>query len=229
MVQAELSAGVMHARHVRAVIFDFDGVIVDTEPLQQKAYIAAFAELGVMLSVNDLTSWLGHRQVEIVAGLARAHSLAIDLPALCSRRTSIYIDLLRRRVEPMPTAVEAVNLAVREGLICAIASSSGSAEIRVALEALDLSRCFSVVVTGEDVERPKPSPDVYDVAVERLGVRRDKCVAVEDSQIGLTAAIAAGLAVIAVPNNLTQTHDFARASARAKSVLEAVRTVVTGI
>jgi HAD superfamily hydrolase (TIGR01509 family) len=129
----------------------------------------------------------------------------------------------------MPTAVEAVNLARSEGLICAIASSSGSAEIYVALEALELSHCFSVVVTGEDVKRPKPSPDVYDVAVERLGVRSDECVAVEDSQIGLAAAIAAGLAVIAVPNDLTRTHDFARASARAESVLEAVKAVVIGI
>lgn len=226
MVSAQLSGAVVQLRKPDAVIFDLDGIILDSEPLQQEAYIRTFSGFNVTLTVDDLVPWMGCREAEILAGLSARHDLKVDGAELKKLRSAEYTALLSAGVPPMDSALDAVALARRQGITCAIATSSSRAEATLALEGLGILGEFAVMVTGDDVRQSKPEPDVYLRAVELLGVPAARCVAIEDTGVGVDAAASAGICVIAVPHSLTRHHDFRRASGTAASVLEAVSLVL---
>lgn len=225
MASAQLSYDVMRP-WPDALIFDLDGIILDSEPLQQEAYIRTFSSFDVTLAVDDLVPWMGYREAEILNGLVSKHGLEVDEARLKKLRTAEYVALLAAGVSPMDSALDAVALAREEGITCAIATSSSRVEASIALEGLGILGHFAVMVTGDDIRHPKPQPDVYLRAAELLGVSPTRCAAIEDTGVGVEAAAAAGMLVIAVPHSLTRHHDFRRASGTAASVLEAVSLVL---
>jgi HAD superfamily hydrolase (TIGR01509 family) len=121
-------------------------------------------------------------------------------------------------MEAMPGAVELVR-ALRAGRVpIAVASSSGLADVAASLRAVGLDDDLPVRASAEEVARPKPAADVYLLAVRRLGLAPEACVALEDAGPGVAAAVAAGLACVAVPNAYTVGHDFAGAALVARSL-----------
>lgn len=210
---------------LRAVVFDLDGVLVDTEHLQQRAYIATFERLGVQLSHADLLPWLGHREEEILRALVGQHALSANLQQLQRRRKQEYLGFLRQKLEPMPGAVEVVREAYRCGVSCAVASSSGREEVETCLSLLGLTSTLEAVVTGSDVRNGKPSPEVYCKVLAELGVAPSECLAIEDSEVGVAAAIGAGIAAVAVPNELTASQDFSAAVCVAPDIGSVLRII----
>ncbi len=192
-----------------AVIFDFDGVLIDSEGLQYKSYLEVLARYGVWVSLEEYCEhW-------IAAGCGPEHAvekygLPITPEELRELKSPVYHQILRSEVTLMPGVVAALGriaLAFPLGL----ATNSNRADVGYAMEHFDLARHFAVVVTRDDYERAKPEPDAFVTAAARLAVPPERCVIVEDAYKGIVAAKRAGAKVVAVPNDYTRTNDFSSA------------------
>lgn len=185
-----------------AVVFDFDGVLADTEPLHLRAFQEAFATRGWTLDpASYVERYLGYDDAGLVDVFARDRGLALaadEVGALLDAKSRAFRRLIESGAVLYPGAADCVaRLAARHRL--AIASGALHAEIEDILGGAGLLAPFGAVVGADDVPRSKPDPDCYLRAAELLGVAPQDCVAVEDSRWGLQAARSAGMRTIAVP------------------------------
>jgi HAD superfamily hydrolase (TIGR01509 family) len=182
-----------------AVIFDLDGVLVDSEQLWNGAKEALVRETGGAWRDEAATAMMGMSSPEWAAYLHDELGVPMDVGAINREVVRRMEEGYRRDLPLLPGAVEAVRrLAARWPL--GLASSSNRELIDLVLEVAGFGDAFRVTVSSEEVARGKPAPDVYLAAAGRLGVRPERCVAIEDSSNGLRSAAAAGMKVIAVPN-----------------------------
>jgi sugar-phosphatase len=185
---------------MRAIIFDMDGVLIDSEPLWRRAEREVFAEQGLILSDDDCKQTMGLRTDELVAYWYRHHRWLARSQAVVAKAIDARVaELIANHGAPLPGAVAAVGVARDSGLPVGLASSSSLDLIELVVRALGLEGCFAVACSGVDEERGKPDPAVYFTAAHRLGVSPTDCVAIEDSVRGVEAAAAAGMRVVAVP------------------------------
>lgn len=197
---------------IRGVVFDLDGTLADTEPLQWEAYRRALAPFGVDVGREEYARhWIA------VAGGAeyacRTYALPIDAAELRARKAVAYRTLIAAGVRPRPgarAALERLHPVHRLG----IATNSTRADVDVVMGHLGLADLLDAVVTREDYDRQKPSGDAYVAAARALGLAPRECVVVEDTTRGVRAGLAAGCPVVAVPNELTRDNDFSGAVRR---------------
>ncbi|MDP2315728.1 MAG: hexitol phosphatase HxpB [Pseudomonadota bacterium] len=184
-----------------AVIFDMDGVLVDSEPLWHEAEIEAFGAVGVRLTVADCLRTTGLR-VDAVVDYWFAHQpwAARSKLAVESDIVAGMVRRLREHARPLPGAVEAVRFLHARGLPLAVASSSPLVLIEAVLARLALADAFRLVRSAEHEPHGKPHPGVYLTTAAALGVDPRACVAIEDSGNGIRAAVAAGMYTVAVPD-----------------------------
>ncbi|MER5951308.1 HAD family hydrolase [Streptomyces sp. NPDC001904] len=179
------------------VIFDNDGVLVDSEPLSNTLLAGYLTELGHPTSYEDsLRDYMG-------AALHRVHDLVLERSG--ERLPADFDDVFHARVfaaferelQPVPGVVEVLEKLVAEGVPYCVASSGSHERIRVGHRTTGLDRWFGQgrVFSSEDVGRGKPAPDLFLYAAERMGVAPEKCVVIEDSPLGVQAAVAAGMDV----------------------------------
>ena len=184
-----------------AVIFDLDGLLIDSEPHWRRAEIEVFARAGLHLTDAECAETTGLRIDEVVrlrrAQCAGWHTLteADAVEEVLARVTALLV----AEGEPKPGAAAAVRRVVASGARVALASSSPMRVIRAALAGIGLEAAFEVVHSAEGEPYGKPHPGVYLTTAERLGVAPTACVAVEDSLNGLVAAKAARMRCVAVP------------------------------
>ncbi len=185
-----------------AVIFDLDGVIVDSEPLHEAAFHAVFAELGHAEDHGiDFTAYYGSTDRAVWNDFLVRFPQSEPLEALAERKQRRFLDLLRDRRPVFPDVAQLVErLAPHTAL--AVASGSGHPVIAEALSLADLRRYFRAVVSSEDVPHGKPEPDIFLYAARQLGVVPADCCVIEDSPAGVTAARAAGMDVIALTHSV---------------------------
>jgi beta-phosphoglucomutase len=209
---------------LEAVVFDFDGVIANSEPLHFRAYERVLARQGVTLSEHDyFARYLGFDDVGAFEALARDRGLTWtrdDVAALVARK-AIELEALERDVSVLfPGAAEAIARAAAMVPI-AIASGARGEEIRRVLRRAQLDALFTAIVSAEDTPVSKPSPEPYLRALALLRAARGsaidaaRCVAIEDSRWGLESARGAGMRTIAVTN----TYDEAALTAFADVVI----------
>lgn len=180
-----------------AVIFDFDGTLVDTMPIHYEAYRRAFAEAGLALEAAQFYGHVGGAARETIPRFLAGRPCPWSIAELHARKQEIAKALLA--TAPLVTLATAQLIPLLYGrLALAIASSGSRSGIEVVLDRLDLRSRFAAVVTGEDAERGKPAPDLFLLAAERLGVRPARCMVFEDTDDGVAAALGAGMAVIDV-------------------------------
>lgn len=185
--------------NIRAVIFDMDGVLVDSEALINAAAIAMFQEKGLLVQPDDFLPFVGAGEDRYIGGVAESYGFPLDVPAAKKRTYEIYLDLVPLRLEAFPGVPYLIHECRKAGLLLAVASSADLIKVRANLEKIDLPLPFwDTVVTGEAVLNKKPSPDIFLTAAERLGVTPADCVVVEDAVNGLQAANAAGMRCVAV-------------------------------
>ncbi len=187
-----------------AVIFDFDNVIVDSEPLHYEAYARVFAKHGHVIDRDEYwlewTSRGGGAESEI-----RRYKLDLDPAAVRAEKDPIYAAFCRSgAVRVFPEASRVVERLRRRGLAIAIASGSYEADIRSILRASGLEDAFAAVVGKDRIERWKPHPDTYLAAAAALGVPPARCLAVEDAEKGIRSAHAAGMSVILIETVITK-------------------------
>jgi HAD superfamily hydrolase (TIGR01509 family) len=195
-----------------AVIFDFDGLIVDTEMPEYLAWQAVYARYGLTL---PLDSWLRNvgRNDSPFDPLApfRGSDGPMRPDAVLSLWRGHRARLEREYLKPLPGVLALLDELKNTGLRAAVASSTQRRRIQHLLSELRLKDRFDAVACGDEVPLAKPAPDVYLLAARRLAVPPAACVALEDSEPGLRAAKAAGMPCIAVPSQLTRTMDFSAA------------------
>lgn len=198
--------------HRIGVVFDLDGLLVDSEGLQARAFAIALAPFGVALDDETFSRFVGISTWQNFRDLARIHPhLAPHLEEIQARKDRAYQDLVEREMRPMPGARSLVESLHRSGIPMAVASSSPRADVKASLSWAGLSAWLDRIAAGDEVARPKPAPDLYLRATEMIGLAPSRCVALEDAQAGVAAAKAAGLACIAIPNRYTRHHDLSRA------------------
>jgi HAD superfamily hydrolase (TIGR01509 family) len=199
---------------VDAIIFDMDGVLVDSEPLHTRATTLLLADCGLEWDERESGEYIGLTDAESFAALKLRHGLAGDPVDLADRWAERAIVLLQQHARPLP-GVPAVPLALREqGYRLALASSSRPSVIAATLDAIGARQLFELFVSGAEVPRGKPSPDVFLETARRLGVSPARCLVIEDSHHGVTAARAAGMRCLAIPCPTTAHQDFTHATAR---------------
>jgi len=196
---------------IRGLVFDFDGLILDTELPVYQAWAEIYQRHGLELSAEFWTTIIGRGSdyFDPVADLEQRLGLELDREAIqAARRTREMEMVMDLRV--MPGVNEWRQQATAMGVGMGVASSSSRRWVVGHLERLALDG-FSCIRCGDDVERAKPAPDLYLAVLECMGVAAHEAVAVEDSGSGVRAAKAAGLHCVAVPSSMTAGHDFAPA------------------
>jgi len=214
---------------IDAVIFDMDGVLVDSEPLHTRALTLVLGEYGLAWDERESRDFIGVTDVETFAALKARHGLPGDPRAMASRWAECAGRLVRRHPRPL-AGVPAVPLALRErGYRLALASSSRPPLIAATLEAIGVETLFEVVVSAAAVGRGKPAPDVFLEAARRLGVPPARCLVIEDSHNGVTAARAAGMRCVAIPCETTRHQDFGHATARLARLTDLLDSPLLGV
>lgn len=213
------------------LVFDFDGVICDTEHPEYEATRVAFAEQGVVLTSEVWASAIGRSWEDAWRTINDAHGHEVDLDVARLRRRAVHGDLIHRQ-GPMPGVVALLDAAAAAGIPMAVASNSDHDWVDGHLRRLGLRERFVSLHTVDTVERGKPHPDPYLAACAALGVAPHHAVAFEDSHTGVTSATAAGMVVVAVPHALTAGHDVSAAtlvvSSLAQVALEDLRVLFVG-
>lgn len=181
------------------VMFDLDGVLVDSEQLWNEAKETLVREAGGRWREAAPRAMMGMSSPEWSAYLRDELGVDRDLDEINRDVVGRMERLYRAKLPLLPGAQEAVR-ALQPHWPLGLASSSNREIIDLVLEVSGLADAFAATVSSEEVERGKPAPDVYLEAARRVGVEPSRCVAIEDSSNGLRAAVAAGMAVIAVPN-----------------------------
>lgn len=185
-----------------AVIFDMDGLLIDSEPLWQVCERERFGEVGVHLEPADMVQTMGLRVDEVVAyWYARRPWPDPDHGALATRIVDSVEAAILAGGEPMPGVLDAVAACEKEGLAIAVASSSSRRLIDAALTRLGIADRFAMVRSAETEPYGKPHPGVFLTTAGRLGVDPTRCLVVEDSVFGVVAAAAARMRCIAVPGH----------------------------
>ncbi len=200
---------------IRALIFDFDGLILDTETALIEAYGDVHAAHGLPFDRPLFTRSVGH--ADYAFDPWRGFGRAADRAALEAERRAF--NQARNEAQPILPGVEALIRDGRAlGLRIGLASNSGRAHVEGHLRRLGLFGLFEFVACREDVASPKPEPDLYRHVLNHFGLRGREAIAFEDSHTGSLAASRAGVWVVAVPNVSTGHHDFSHADVQVASL-----------
>lgn len=182
----------------RAVVFDCDGLLVDTETCWALAEALLFARHGRTLSDAENAELIGMSVPETITYLAVRLGDPVDELALGRELLELVGELVANDARALPGA-HAVVEHVQQRVPVAVASNSPRPQLEAALTAGGFTGRFAITVAGDEIPTPKPAPDVYLAACERLGVAAGECLAFEDSLAGTTAAVTAGLRTVGVP------------------------------
>lgn len=203
---------------LKALIFDCDGTLAETEEAHREAFNLAFAETGLdwhwsMDRYRELLKVTGGRE-RIAHYMAHEGFFGIDIPALHRTKNLNYARLVETGdVELRPGVLRLMEEAQATGIAIAIATTTSRSNLNSLIASTALSKIdFAAIVCGEDVEKKKPDPEAYDVALQHLSLPTGECIAFEDSANGLRSAYAAGIKTVVAPSFYTTDEDFGQAS-----------------
>ena len=205
----------------RGVIFDMDGVLVDSEPFICKAACMMFEEMGLVVQPEDFLAFVGTGENRYLGGVAEKYSFSIDITSAKKRTYDIYLEIIKGALKPLPGVFDFVEKCKAGRKKIALASSADLRKVKGNLDeiGLPLDR-FDAYVTGEDVEHKKPSPDIFLTAANRLGLLASECLVIEDAVSGVTAAKAVGARCLALTTSFTQ-KELGTADYYAKDLFDA--------
>lgn len=199
---------------IKAILFDHDGTLVDSEGVHYRMWQRILESYGIALTIEQY--------IQYYAGIPTASNAQrmIDNYSLLTITPSILIEeknlatqafLSSESFPLMKGAREAIHYFKRQGLKLAVVTGAGSEGVHVTLQSHNLQKYFSTVVSGDDVKHSKPSPDCYLLAAQRLEVDVSECIAIEDTENGIAAAVSADIPCVAVFSSMSKHHDFSNA------------------
>lgn len=196
---------------IKAIIFDLDGVLVDSEPIHFKAHRRALDSFGIHLTLDDYMDFgVAKGDLNLYTKASQKYVVAIDFEKIASLKKELYKNLINEKSELMDGVIEVLET-LSQKYILAIASSGEKSAVSFILQKFDIEKYFDFIVTGNDVEKVKPNPDIYLKVVELMDLKKEECIAIEDSESGLIAAKEAGIKCVVVPCDFTKAQDFSRA------------------
>ena len=210
---------------IRAILFDLDGLMFNSEPHSLASWEAVLKERGVTLDQLTVEGILGLRIDATARTLIDKYHLPDTVQGLSDAKTEYQIAHLDGRVPPMPGLVGLLEEIDRRGLQKAIASSGIRRYVEAVLRVNGLLARFSTIITGDQVPRGKPAPDVFLAAARALHVEPQECLVLEDAPAGVQAAKAAGMTCIAVPDHSLAQLDLSQADKIVSSLRE-VKTLL---
>jgi len=197
-------------RRLEAVIFDMDGLMVDSEHLHSRSFEVVLNRHGVKPKVDDVIQTLGIGTPNNWKKLKKQYGLKASVDELSDQKHEVYDDLIPE-IELMPGAKALFDDLQNSGIAVAVASGSSKHNIEKILNQLEISSYFSVIISGEELENAKPAPDIFLAAAKALGVEPKNCAVLEDAESGILAAKAADMLAVAVPNEFGKNEDFSKA------------------
>ena len=186
------------------VLFDMDGVLVDSEEFIAEAACMMFAEKGLTVTAEDFRPFIGAGDNRFVGGVAEKYNFPLDVVPAKMRVYDIYLEIIKGKLEALPGAKDFIKLCRSRNKKIALASSADMKKVAGNLVEIGLPiESFDAVVTGDDVEHKKPAPDVFLLAAKRLGIPAKDCLVIEDAISGVAAAKAAGARCLAIVSSFT--------------------------
>jgi len=174
---------------IKAVLFDMDGVLVDSEKWICKAAIQMFQELGLDVEEDDFLPFVGTGENRYIGGVADKYDFEIDIEACKERTYKIYLEIIQNNLDPLPGVNQFIHKCRALGLKIAVATSADEIKMKANLHEIGLPESvFDATVNGLMVEKKKPFPDIYLLAASLLNVNPEECLVVEDAVNGVEAA-----------------------------------------
>jgi beta-phosphoglucomutase len=184
---------------LKGVLFDMDGVLVDSEEFMSSAAVLMFKELGVNVSPEDFRPFTGMGENRYIGGVAEKYNIEVDIEKVKARAYEIFAEIVHGKLTPLPGAHEFLSKCREKNLRLALATSADRVKMEVNLREIGLpAEIFHTIVTGLDIENKKPFPDIYIKAAGDLGLEPMECLVVEDAVSGVKAGKQAGCRCLAV-------------------------------
>jgi sugar-phosphatase len=216
----------MH-KAIEAVIFDMDGVLIDSEPLWRRAMIKGFGENGIFITESECRKTTGQRLKEVVTFWLDYHKISSNLvDKVEADIVKDLIDLINKEGQPIQGVNEIIELCNELNLKVGLATSSSIKIMDAVLNKLQIKHQFHAILSAQDLRHGKPHPEVFINCAHFIGVNPNACLAIEDSVNGVIAAKAAQMRVIAVPDEEHKTlKQFAVADYFCHQLLEAEKII----
>ena len=190
---------------VKAILFDMDGVLIDSEAYISAAAVEFFHERGVPVTPEDFLPFVGAGENRYIGGVAEKYGYTLEIEQAKLDTYAIYKRLIEGREEALPGVVDFIEACHRAGLKMAVATSADPTKMEINIDVMNLDRSyFGALIHGKDVERKKPFPDIYQLAAERIGVSLDECIVFEDATNGVEAAKRAGALCGGITSSFTR-------------------------
>lgn len=184
---------------IKGVLFDMDGVLVDSEPYICKAAMMMFSELGADVQAEDFLPFVGMGENKYIGGVAEKYGLKVNIEKVKARTYEIYGTIVSNKLKALPGAHQFISKCQKRGLQMALATSADKVKMEINLKEIGLlPETFNSIITGLDVVNKKPFPEIYIKAAASMGLKPQECLVVEDAVSGIRAAVSAGCKSLAV-------------------------------
>jgi len=197
-------------KQVNAVIFDMDGVIIDSEPIHSRVKMDTFAHFGIPFREEDLARYMGRTSGAIFREtLAKYDRRDIDPQDMADYKHAHYLEILQSgEIEPVAGSVELIRSLHGAGIPLALATSSNVRVMNTVLDSFGIRQCFSSILSGGELPESKPDPAIYLISAQRLAVAPANCLVIEDTTNGIMAAKRAGMYCVAYHNPHSGNQDL---------------------
>ncbi|WP_064967710.1 HAD family hydrolase [Tenacibaculum ovolyticum] len=199
---------------LKAVLFDMDGVIVDTEPLHKKAYFLMFSKVGIEVSQELYNSYTGQSTIDICKDLVNKFKLSLEATALVAYKRAFFKELFfsdKNDLQLLDGVLDLIQNYYENGVTLVLASSASMVTIDNVFNKFDLNQYFKGKISGADLKASKPHPEIFLKAADIAEVRKEECLVIEDSTNGIRAAYDGGIYCVAYKSEHSKAQDYSLA------------------
>lgn len=189
---------------VKALLFDLDGTIIDSEFFHYECWIETLSEYDVIISYEDwLKNYAGIPLPQNAKRIVDKYAISTNLTELIERVENLTLKRFKTNdIALMPFVLDFITYWYEKGLTLAVVTASPRADVEAIFERNGLAKYFTLFITRTDVAKSKPDPESYNLCVEKLGILKDECIVFEDTINGVTSAMSAGITCFAIQNNV---------------------------
>lgn len=189
---------------ITGILFDMDGVLIDSEEYISKAAVLYFKSLGIPVQPSDFIPFVGAGENRYLGGVAEKYGVQLEIERAKDLTYQFYEQLITGKESALPGVIRFLTNAHKAGLRMALATSADKTKMEINLKVMGLDRSwFEVLINGKDLERKKPFPDIYQMAARHMGLENGDCIVFEDATNGVQAAKAAGSLCCALTTSFT--------------------------